>query len=154
MEKSVCLVCLGNICRSPTAEAVLRHLINARRDAQEWQLDSCGTGAWHVGNPPDARARKALARRRYACDHRARQLDDQDYQRFAWLLAMDDANMADIQARSPAHPRARICKLTAWDPHGTNEVSDPYYGGEDGFTQVLDQVERCCAAFLAAEYPD
>lgn len=153
MIHRVCFVCLGNICRSPSAEAVLRHLVAQRRDHQQWLIDSCGTGDWHVGNPADSRALAALRQRGYASQHRARQLADDDYQRFQWLLAMDDANIAEINARRPADASARIAKLSDWDPLGSKAVADPYYGGEDGFRQVLELIERSCAAFLNQEYP-
>ncbi|TVR11579.1 MAG: low molecular weight phosphotyrosine protein phosphatase [Planctomycetota bacterium] len=151
--RRVCFVCLGNICRSPTAEAVFRHLVEQRGDAKEWLIDSCGTGDWHVGSPPDARALRALKDRGYACAHRGRQLCDADFTRFAWLLVMDNANLSTVEQRAPQQPHARIHKLTEWDPQGTSEVGDPYYGGESGFTTVLEQIERCCTAFLAREFP-
>lgn len=151
--RRVCFVCLGNICRSPSAEAVFRHLVAQRADAGQWLIDSCGTGDWHVGSAPDARALRALQQRGYACTHRGRQLCREDYTRFAWLLVMDDANLATVQQRAPDKPAARIHKLTAWDPEGTSEVGDPYYGGDSGFTSVLEQIERCCLAFLAHEFP-
>ncbi|TVR42700.1 MAG: low molecular weight phosphotyrosine protein phosphatase [Planctomycetota bacterium] len=154
MQPAICFVCLGNICRSPSAEAVFRQLVSQRPDAAQWRIDSCGTGDWHVGKRPDPRALRALARRGYESEHRGRQLCAGDFQNFDWLLVMDDSNLSDVRAVAPSQSRARIAKLSDWDPlQQAQAVADPYYGGEEGFASVLDLIERCCEHFLQQEYP-
>lgn len=148
---AVCFVCLGNICRSPMADAILAHLIR-ERGLDGWSSDSCGTGAWHVGNRCDPRTAAVLSRHGIAYDGRARQLAKGDYGRFDILIAMDEANLADIRQRAPANASARWCLLGEYDPeHPGSEVPDPYYGGDDGFDRVYEQVSRSCEALIAAE---
>ncbi len=135
-ELRVLLVCLGNICRSPTAESVLRHkLAQAGLDARI-ELDSAGTGGWHVGEPPDSRAQRHAAQRGYDLSAlRGRRVADEDFRRFDFILAMDDDNLAELQRLQPADATAQLC-LFAEQP-----VPDPYSGGPAGFEAVLDQVE-------------
>ena len=154
LMKKVCLVCLGNICRSPTAEAVFRALVAKRADAHDWVIDSCGTGDWHIGKGPDPRAIRALTSRGYQTDHRARQLAESDYTQFEWLLGMDASNLAHMRQRAPQDSTAQLALLADYDPEGATEVGDPYYGGEEGFYEVLALIERCCAQFLEREYPE
>jgi protein-tyrosine-phosphatase len=147
------MVCLGNICRSPTAEAIFRQLVALRLDADDWRIDSCGTGSWHVGKRPDPRALKALTANGYQTEHRARQLSSDDYQNFDWLLGMDGDNLANLHDRQPQSAPARIALLADYDPQGASEVGDPYYGGEEGFHEVFTLIRRCCERFLEQEYP-
>ena len=145
----ICFVCLGNICRSPTAEAVMRAL--AARAGKHVELDSAGTGGWHVGESPDPRSREAAARRGYELVHRARKLERDDFDRFDLILAMDHQNLAAIErlARGLVQP-PRIALLRSFDasaPVGA-EVPDPYAGGSAGFEEVLDICERACAGLL------
>lgn len=139
-------VCLGNICRSPTAEGVLRHLAAAR--GLDLEVDSAGTGAWHVGSPRDNRSVAAARRRGITIDGVGRQVQPHDFERYDLLLAMDRANLRDLQAIAPAGLGDRARLLREWDPEGEGDVPDPYYGGEDGFDEVLDIVERSCRALL------
>jgi protein-tyrosine phosphatase len=145
----ILFVCLGNICRSPTAEAVMRVL--AHEAGKDVELDSAGTGSWHVGEAADARSRKVAARRGYPIDHRARQLSYDDFARFDLILAMDRQNLADIQqlARGVEHV-PRIALFRSYDSTADNgaEVPDPYAGGAVGFERVVDICERACRGLL------
>jgi protein-tyrosine phosphatase len=145
----ICFVCLGNICRSPTAEAVMRALANQAGTSVE--LDSAGTGGWHVGELADPRAVAAAARRGYAIEHRARQFVADDFARFDLVLAMDQQNLTDLQALARrATPVPRIALFRSYDPTVPNgaDVPDPYTGGAAGFDHVLDICERTCRALL------
>jgi protein-tyrosine phosphatase len=133
----VLMVCLGNICRSPTAEAVLRAKLEAAGLGHQVSVDSAGTGDWHIGSPPDARSQRHAAQRGYDLSAlRGRQVAEADFQRFDFILAMDHDNLADLQRLAPygAH-RAQLRLFAAV------EVPDPYTGGAAGFEQVLDLVE-------------
>lgn len=134
----VLMVCLGNICRSPMAEAVLRHL------RPDWTVDSAGTGAWHAGEPPDRRALAELARHGIATSHRARQVTAEDYRRFDRVLAMDRAVLAELERRRPRDATARL------ELFDRAEVPDPYYDGPEAFAAVYEQIARRCRE-LAAE---
>jgi protein-tyrosine phosphatase len=138
----VLMVCLGNICRSPTAQGVLHaHLVQAGL-ADKVQVDSAGTGNWHVGNPPDARSQKHAARRGYDLSQlRARQVNEDDFHRFDLILAMDEDNLADLQRIAPQQHAAKV-QLFAPRP-----VPDPYVGGPEGFEEVLDLVEDASQAW-------
>jgi len=148
---SVLFVCLGNICRSPTADAVFREQVARAGLAGRVHIDSCGTAGYHVGEPPDARATAAAARRGYDLTPlRARQFDPADFGRFDYILAMDESNLAHLEARRPAAYRGRLDLFLALAPGlGRREVPDPYYGGERGFEEVLDLVEAAGEALLA-----
>jgi protein-tyrosine phosphatase len=148
----VLFVCLGNICRSPTAEGVLRAQLVATGAQARIAVDSAGTGDWHVGSPPDARAIAAAARRGYDLSVlRARQVDSTDFHHHDHIVAMDRRNLAGLQALAPPAARARLSLLSSWIADGRfpDEVPDPYYGGEDGFEFVLDMLEAGCAGLLA-----
>jgi protein-tyrosine phosphatase len=133
---SLLLVCLGNICRSPTAEAVLRHKLVQAGLGEHVRVDSAGTGGWHVGEPPDPRSQRHAARRGYDLSTlRARRIDEDDFHRFDHLLAMDEDNLAELQRWRPAGCRAAL-RLFA-----DRAVPDPYTGGPEGFDLVLDMVE-------------
>jgi protein-tyrosine phosphatase len=147
----ILFVCMGNICRSPTAEAVFRDY--ARRHAPELQLevDSAGTHDYHVGEPPDPRAVKAASRRGLDLSGlRARQVDEADFERFDLILAMDRLNHAMLLERSPPEHHGRIRLLLEFaDAAAGLDVPDPYYGGAKGFDEVLDLVEEAAAGLLA-----
>jgi len=145
-------VCLGNICRSPTGEAVMREL--ARREGlADMVIDSAGTAAWHTGKSPDSRSAAAAAARGIDLTGAARQVKRQDFIDFDLLLAADEQNVKDLQAVAP-HPEAarKIVLLRSFDPEavraGTLAVPDPYFGGPRGFDQVLDVVESACAGLI------
>jgi len=146
----ILFVCLGNICRSPTAEAVLRAL--AAREAPELALevDSAGTAGYHVGEAPDPRTRQAAARRGYDLTGlRARIVAPEDFERFDLILAMDHENLRVLQRRAPPTAHERLRLLLEFGPQGGPEdVPDPYYGGPNGFEEVLDLVEAATRGLL------
>lgn len=151
----VLFVCLGNICRSPTAHGVFETLAARRGLADTLSVDSCGTGDWHIGRPPDKRATAEAGRRGYDLAHlRARQLQASDFGRFDYILAMDRMNLSDLRAMCPAHFPGHLglflpfAANVAGSATGVDEVPDPYYGGDDGFTHVLDLVERASEGLL------
>ncbi|RDZ28320.1 low molecular weight protein-tyrosine-phosphatase [Lysobacter silvisoli] len=145
------VVCLGNICRSPVAEGVLRARIQASTLAGQVELDSAGTGDWHVGQPPD---RRAIAN---AAEHgidiaglRARQLGPADYRDFDWLLCADRANLRDVRARMPHGAHARAALLLDWTGvEHEGEVPDPYTGGPAQFEHVFQLLDRAADGAIA-----
>lgn len=148
----VLMVCMGNICRSPTAEAVLRAKLRAAGLHRQVAVDSAGTIDHHRGQPPDARAMRHAARRGYDLSAlRARAVEPADFERFDWMLAMDEANLRFLRRQlSPGLP-VRTALLMDYAPHlGEAEVPDPYYGAPAGFERVLDLIEAACDGFLAA----
>jgi protein-tyrosine phosphatase len=145
---------MGNICRSPTAEGVFRKI--AREEAPELalEIDSAGTHDYHIGDPPDPRS-VAAARRRGVdlTPLRARQLDAADFERFDLVLAMDRRNVSDALAIAPVAGRERLRLFLEYAPAAdVREVPDPYYGGPEGFEQVLDLVESASRGLLATLY--
>jgi protein-tyrosine phosphatase len=147
---NVLLVCLGNICRSPTAEAVLRAI--AAREAPELKIhiDSAGTADYHIGSPPDQRSQAAALRRGYDMSAlRARRVESVDFEQFDLILAMDRANFEDLQRSAPRAHRERVRLFLEFAPDAhTREVPDPYYGGPNGFEEVLDLVEAASRGLL------
>ncbi len=147
---NVLLVCLGNICRSPTAEAVLRAI--AAREAPELKIhiDSAGTADYHIGSPPDQRSQAAALRRGYDMSAlRARRVESVDFEQFVLILAMDRANFEDLQRSAPRAHRERVRLFLEFAPDAhTREVPDPYYGGPNGFEEVLDLVEAASRGLL------
>jgi protein-tyrosine phosphatase len=149
-------VCLGNICRSPTAEGAMRTLVHEAGLEGQIELDSAGTGGWHVGDPPDARAAATAARRGIALGGVARQVRPADFEEFDLILAMDSANLSELHRLAPdEHGRAKVRLLREFDPAAgaDREVPDPYYGGPGGFDEVLDLVQAACASLLARLAP-
>lgn len=145
--KSVLFVCLGNICRSPAAEAVLR--AKAAERGLDLVAASAGTGGWHQDDPADERMIRAAHRRGYRLDHhRARQVELADFYRFDMLLAMDLRNQADLLAMAPPDRTCDIRLFLDFADAGVCEAPDPYYGGDSGFEDVLDLLETAAEAFL------
>lgn len=147
---NVLFVCLGNICRSPTADGIFRELVaNAKLD-QKIMVDSAGTGAWHIGKTPDSRTIAAAHARGYDLSVlRARQVTARDFDEFDYVLAMDEANLADLQQLKPAHFTGHLGLFLEFGARGDyREVPDPYYGGSDGFELVLDLVEDAAQGLL------
>ena len=147
-------VCMGNICRSPTAEGVMRSLVREAGLEVEIEIDSAGTGGWHAGAPPDERATLAAGRRGVTLEGAARQIRPQDFEAHDLLLAADRENLADLRALAPSDAaRAKVRLLREFDPDSEGapdlDVPDPYYGGPDGFDEVLDLVEAACRGLLA-----
>lgn len=149
-KTSVLFVCLGNICRSPLAEGVFRHLVAARGLDDRFEIDSAGTGAWHVGERPDARSIQVAASHGVELPGTARQVTRDDLERFDVILAMDRENLHALRRMGPATgARARIHLLREFDPDGgDDEVPDPYYGGPGGFEDVYQMVRRSCRVLL------
>ena len=147
---SVLMVCMGNICRSPTAEGVLRHLVREAGLEDQIHIDSAGTLDYHVGSPPDARSQKHAQKRGYdLSEQRARQVNARDFEKFDLVLAMDWQNLEELQELCPAEHRHKLKRLMEFAPPGVSDVvADPYYGGKDGFERVLDHVEQACEGLL------
>jgi protein-tyrosine phosphatase len=147
----ILFVCLGNICRSPSAEAVLKAI--AEREAPELhiEVDSAGTAGYHVGDPPDARSQAAALRRGYDMSPlRARIVEPADFERYDLILAMDENNLNVLRQRAPEAHRERVRLFLDFAPEsGMGEVPDPYYGGPAGFEQVLDLVEDAARGLIA-----
>jgi protein-tyrosine phosphatase len=146
----VCFVCLGNICRSPTAEGVMRKLVADAGLAAQIDVESAGTSAHHVGERPDPRSRAAARARGIDLTSRARQFEPQDLARFDYVLAADRRNLADLRALAAGRATTHVTLLRSFDPASPSdaEVPDPYYG-EDGFDDVLDLCESACRGLLA-----
>lgn len=148
---AVLMVCMGNICRSPTAEGVLRQRLAAAGLGDRVTVDSAGTHGYHVGDPPDVRSQRHAAHRGYDLSPlRARRVADEDFERFDLLLAMDEDNLAELERNCPPGLVSRLGLLRdfATSP-GPREVPDPYYGGAEGFERVLDLVEEACDGLVA-----
>jgi len=146
MTRSILFVCLGNICRSPTAEAVFRGLANGR----DLEIDSAGTSGWHDGHPSDPRASAEAARRGIDMSSiRSRKVEGEDFSRFDLIVAMDEQNLRDLRAVQPPGSAAKLVKLLDYAPGlGISNVPDPYY--EDNFPEVLDMIETACARLLGS----
>lgn len=158
----ICFVCLGNICRSPTAEGVMQALVDEAGLAGRIEVDSAGTGAWHIGDPPDTRAAAEARRRGVDLTSRGRQVSPSDFFTFDLLVAMDHRNRGDLHDLAPDPAlRDKVVLLRSFDPdsveraerHGHPEsdllaVPDPYYGGDSGFADVYDIVEAGCRGLL------
>ena len=146
-------VCLGNICRSPTAEGAMRTLVREAGLQERIELDSAGTGGWHVGSAPDERATAAAAGRGVVLEGAARRVRLEDFDDFDLILAMDSANLSDLRALAPdSEGRAKVRLLREFDPASDGaddlDVPDPYYGEGDGFERVLDLVQAACEGLL------
>ena len=146
---AILFVCMGNICRSPTAHGVFRHKITHSGLAHSVVVDSAGTHNYHPGEPPDTRTQRHAAQRGYdLSDLRARQIIDADFARYDLILAMDQSNLRNLKALRPADARADLDLYLRRYELALDEVPDPYYGGEDGFEQVLDLIEQASNALL------
>lgn len=156
MTYRICLVCLGNICRSPMAAAVLESRLDKAGLADRVTVDSAGTGSWHIDEPADPRALGALRERGYdGTAHRARQFIAEWFEDYDLVLAMDRDNFADLRRLAPDDKaREKIQLMRSYDPSakatGELDVPDPYYGGADGFAHVLNQVERAADGLVDA----
>jgi len=148
---NVLFVCMGNICRSPTADAVFRHHVKSARLDHLIHIDSAGTHAYHIGEPPDRRSQQVALKRGYSMQGlRARRVTQEDFSRFQYILAMDHHNLEELQQDCPAQYSNRLGLFlqysNQWDTH--QEVPDPYYGGSHGFERVLDLVENASQGLL------
>jgi protein-tyrosine phosphatase len=148
---SILFVCMGNICRSPTAHGVFQQMVDNHGLAHLVQVDSAGTHNYHPGSPPDERSQEHAAQRGYdLSDLRARQIEDSDFETYDLILAMDWDNLALIQAECPEVHQGKVRRLTEFAQRFDSPVvPDPYYGGAKGFEQVLDLVEDACEGLIS-----
>ncbi|XP_070705287.1 low molecular weight phosphotyrosine protein phosphatase isoform X2 [Pempheris klunzingeri] len=148
--KSVLFVCLGNICRSPIAEAVFRKMATDAGAVDKWVIDSGATSDWNIGSSPDARGVACLRSHDIETSHRARQVTKDDFMSFEYILCMDESNLSDLnrKAKSVENSQAKIELLGSYDPLKQRIIKDPYYGSDDDFEKVYEQCVRCCKAFL------
>ena len=146
----VLFVCMGNICRSPTAEGVFRSLVETKGLQNRIEIDSAGTHAYHIGSAPDSRAQQAAGKRGIdLSDLRGRQFKPQDYHDFDYILAMDEANHYDISAQDPGNGKGQLFLFLDFaDQYAEKEVPDPYYGGNQGFELVLNMIENASEGLL------
>lgn len=145
----VLFVCLGNICRSPTAEGVFRHYVEQAGLSDKITIDSAGTAEWHIGKAPEPRTVAAAAKRGYDLSPlRGRQAQAEDFAKFDLILAMDKSNLSNLQAIQPADAKAELALYLPRFGISPDEVPDPYYGGEDGFELVLDMLEQASEVLL------
>lgn len=146
--RRILFVCLGNICRSPAAEGVMRKLIDDQGLSERIQVDSAGTSSYHIGEPADRRMRTAAASRGFDLTSRARMVHRRDFDNFDLIVAMDQANLQELLSYSEAQAE-RICKLSEFlGPPWPADVPDPYHGGDEGFFTVLDMLEAACPKIL------
>ena len=145
----VLFVCMGNICRSPTAEGVFREMAERAGLRRCLDVDSAGTHGYHIGAPPDIRAQKAAAMRGYDLSRlRARRVKEADFLRFDHILAMDRDNLASLRRACPTEEHRRLGLMLDYGRSGERDVPDPYYGGPEGFERVLDLIEDAAAGLL------
>ena len=151
MAIGLCFVCAGNICRSPSAEGIFRHLAKERGVLDRFDVDSAGTGNWHVGEAPDIRARDAARARGIALEGVARRFEPVDFARFDYVLAMDHENRDHLRRLAPSdNDLTKIHLLCEFDPTSPPdaEVPDPYYGGQADYELVIELCLRACAGLL------
>ncbi len=148
----VLFVCMGNICRSPTAEGVFNHLVTTKNLSERFEIDSAGTHAYHIGDAPDLRAQKAARDRGVELKNlRARKVVNSDFNEFDHILVMDDENHAILLEDCPVELTHKVRHFLDYAPHvNQREVPDPYYGGSYGFERVLDLVEEASEGFIQA----
>lgn len=151
MKQRLLFICLGNICRSPAADGIMHHLVEARGLTDDFYIDSAGIGSWHVGQLPDYRMRRCGERHGYVFDHRARQFSVADFDRFDLIAVMDHENYHDVarQARSAAD-RQKIIRMSDYLRHhpGQQTVPDPYYGDDRDFEFAVELLEDACEGLL------
>lgn len=152
MTIKVLFVCLGNICRSPTAEGVFRTLVEKAGLAGDFEIDSAGTGSWHIGQAPDPRAQAACGNHGIDISgHRARQVKKGDFERFDWILACDGENLRDLERMKPVHSHAQVALLMPFAGNPSDRiVPDPYYGGAADFENTVSRAQAACRGLLAA----
>lgn len=146
-KHKILFVCLGNICRSPAAEGVLRQIVEEDGCEYDWMIDSAGTGRYHIGDLPDRRMRVHARQRGLDLTHRCRQIETDDFDKFDLIIGMDDSNLSNLHAMAPS-PEAekKIVPMASFFSKGTryDYVPDPYYEGSEGFELVLDLLEDGC----------
>lgn len=150
-NRKILFVCLGNICRSPSAEAIFRHLVQERDDRNQWEIDSAGILDLHEGLRSDKRGLQVLKKHGIVNNHRARQVHEDDFRRFDVILAFDDSNVRDLNETfkpTDGTARAEVKLFGTYDPKGELVIHDPYYGDISDFEVMFDHVYRCCVEFL------
>lgn len=148
-EKSVLFICLGNICRSPIAEAVFKHIAKNKGVENKWRVDSAAIGPWHVGNPMDPRAASTLTKHSITPKHTVRQIQTKDFNEFDYIFGMDNENMRALNKKAPAGSKAQVELLAKYDPNGSKIIRDPYYDDDSqGFEECYQICYRACTAFL------
>ncbi|XP_038956418.1 low molecular weight phosphotyrosine protein phosphatase-like [Rattus norvegicus] len=149
-SKSMLFVCLGNICRSPIAEAVFRKLVIDENVSDNWRIDSVATSTYEVGNPPDYRGQHCVKKHGIHMQHIALQIAREDFATFNYILCMDESNLRDLNRKSNQvkNCRAKTELLGSYDPQKQLIIEDPYYGNDSDFEVVNQQYLRCCKAFL------
>ena len=149
---SVLFVCLGNICRSPAAEAIFRNMIKEKGVGDQFIVDSAGTGSWHVGKKADSRMRYAAEQRNINITSNARQIREDDFRKFNYILVMDNSNFNNVLALKNQVKGSDFAKIIRMQDFASiyteKEVPDPYFGGDDGFDYVLDILEDSVSCFL------
>lgn len=152
-KHSLLFICLGNICRSPAAEGVMKAKVKAAGLSDQFYIDSAGIGDWHVGQLPDSRMRERAARRGYRLDSHARQIRQSDFSDFDLILVMDKGNYRAVTSLAPtSEAKKKVAMLTDYltAHHGVDVVPDPYYGDLSDFDYALDLIEDACEGLLAA----
>ena len=148
-KTKVLFVCLGNICRSPLAEAIFKHKIKGKGLAKSFEAESCGTANYHVGDSPDERTIRNAKKNGVEIDHVGRQLSERDLDYFDHILTMDESNYRNVFKLTNAElNKEKISLMRNYDPKGNGEVPDPYYGGESGFQEVFEILDRSIENFL------
>jgi protein-tyrosine phosphatase len=151
-KTKILFICLGNICRSPAAEGVMKKMATERGAASRFRIDSAGIGGWHVGQLPDECMRRHAKQRGYFLDSRARQFDDNDFRVFDYIIVMDDDNYRELLSRaSTDEERKKVVRMADYFMKfkGKKSVPDPYYGGDEDFEWALDLIEDGCNGLLA-----
>lgn len=149
--RKLLFVCRGNTCRSPSAKAILRHLLQEREDRNEWEIDSAGTLGFREGLLSDERGLQVLKKHEIASNHRARQVNEDDFRRFDVILAFDEKNVRDLSETFKLNggaARAEVKLFGTYDPKGELIIHDPYYGDISDYEVMFDHVYRCCVEFL------
>ncbi|CAG9807186.1 unnamed protein product [Chironomus riparius] len=148
-KKNVLFICLGNICRSPIAEAVFIDIVKKRNLTDKFDIDSAAIGSWHVGKKPDKRALETMSKHNLEYNNKARRITTEDFRKYDYIFGMDDENMSDLDELKPSDGKAKLLLLGEFDPKGERIIRDPYYdNNSDGFEKAYVQSIRCCDAFL------
>ena len=151
MKQRLLFVCLGNICRSPAADGIMKALVEKRGLSHMFEIDSCGIGPWHVGELPDSRMRRHGHDHGYRFDHRARQIRREDFDRFDHIIVMDHENYRTITSMAPDNTsKAKVEMIAQYISNHKNVdvVPDPYYGGDKGFELVIELLEDACEGII------